>query len=245
MDRRKFLIGTGSLAAGGAAVVGSGAVDSTQAERSVEVDVEGDAGAAYLQLDASDDSAFVNNSSPLSIDFAQDSGHGGSGVNNDGTTEARPGFEMKNQHSETMYIEANNPAASDLSGGGGIDLQLLAVKDANGFVGGSDNPVYLFDRSSRAQGFSPPNSRDPRSIRQKPGGGIQRNINGAQGPGYGGTDPVYLELGPGEALDVIVRVVARNASPGDDDIDGNIQIEAFDSESNTSHPAKYDPTFNS
>jgi hypothetical protein len=42
MKRRKFIIGTGALAAGSAAAVGSGAFTSVQADRSVSVNVAGD-----------------------------------------------------------------------------------------------------------------------------------------------------------------------------------------------------------
>lgn len=49
MKRRKFIIGTGALAAGSAAAVGSGAFTSVAAERSVTVDVTGD-DAALLAL---------------------------------------------------------------------------------------------------------------------------------------------------------------------------------------------------
>jgi len=49
MKRRKFLIGTGALAAGSAAAVGSGAFTSVSATRSVDIDVIGDE-SAYLSL---------------------------------------------------------------------------------------------------------------------------------------------------------------------------------------------------
>ena len=42
MDRRKFLIGTGSLAVGGAAVLGSGAFTNATFERDVTIELEGD-----------------------------------------------------------------------------------------------------------------------------------------------------------------------------------------------------------
>ena len=54
MDRRKFLIGTGSIAVGGAAVVGSGAFTSVSANRSVTVDTTGDLG-ALLQIRRAED----------------------------------------------------------------------------------------------------------------------------------------------------------------------------------------------
>lgn len=49
MDRRKFLIGTGSIAVGGAAVLGSGAFSNATVQREITADMEGDA-AAVVQL---------------------------------------------------------------------------------------------------------------------------------------------------------------------------------------------------
>ena len=55
MERRKFLIGVGSLAAGGAAATGTGALSSVSAERSVSVQTESDADGANLGLEPNDD----------------------------------------------------------------------------------------------------------------------------------------------------------------------------------------------
>ncbi|MBX0322292.1 hypothetical protein EGH21_04500 [Halomicroarcula sp. F13] len=51
MQRRKFLIGMGSLAAGSAAAMGTGAFTTASADRAVDVNVVGD-GSAYLGLSA-------------------------------------------------------------------------------------------------------------------------------------------------------------------------------------------------
>jgi len=50
MQRRNLLIGMGSIAAGGAATIGTGAFTSVEADRSVDVNVSDDAG-AYLRLE--------------------------------------------------------------------------------------------------------------------------------------------------------------------------------------------------
>ncbi|HKL28377.1 MAG TPA: hypothetical protein VJ898_03820, partial [Natrialbaceae archaeon] len=50
MDRRKFLVGMGSLAAGGAAVMGTGAFNSTDIRREVSVNVADD-NQAYVSFD--------------------------------------------------------------------------------------------------------------------------------------------------------------------------------------------------
>jgi hypothetical protein len=49
MDRRKFLIGAGALASGSAAAMGTGALASVRAERNLNIQTTGDAG-AYLSL---------------------------------------------------------------------------------------------------------------------------------------------------------------------------------------------------
>ena len=57
MQRRKYLAAIGSLAAGGAAMMGTGAFDGVAAERPVSVGLKGDA-AANLQLDPISENAF-------------------------------------------------------------------------------------------------------------------------------------------------------------------------------------------
>jgi hypothetical protein len=49
MDRRKFVIGAGSLAAGGAAALGTGAFSSVEANRTLDIAVKGDA-SSYLRM---------------------------------------------------------------------------------------------------------------------------------------------------------------------------------------------------
>lgn len=52
MERRKFLFGIGTVAAGGAAAMGTGAFSAVEADRSLNVETAGDQG-AYLGIDAS------------------------------------------------------------------------------------------------------------------------------------------------------------------------------------------------
>ena len=53
MKRRQFILGTGAAAAGGSALLGSGAFSSVEAERDVTVEVADDAD-GYLGLEPSD-----------------------------------------------------------------------------------------------------------------------------------------------------------------------------------------------
>ena len=68
MERRKFLVGLGSLAAGGAAAIGTGAVDRTTASRSVDVNVRGDGGAETKIL-ATSQYATYNGDGALQLDL--------------------------------------------------------------------------------------------------------------------------------------------------------------------------------
>jgi len=49
MERRKFVVGLGSLAAGGAAAMGTGAVSQSESSRSVDVDIANDSN-GFLQI---------------------------------------------------------------------------------------------------------------------------------------------------------------------------------------------------
>lgn len=89
MKRRKFLLGAGSIAAGGAAVLGSGAFTTAEATRDVEVSVVTDE-TGYLSLfpnpnyrgaDGSKSPFAVTRSGPGELKLAfGDSGNGGTGV---------------------------------------------------------------------------------------------------------------------------------------------------------------------
>ena len=79
MDRRKFIIGAGSLAAGGAAAIGSGAFTSaTLADRSVSVSVADDANAQISLIGGDDPDVSADESGALELDL---SGSDGEGVN--------------------------------------------------------------------------------------------------------------------------------------------------------------------
>jgi len=108
MQRRKFIIGMGSLAAGSAAAMGTGAVDSVSADRNVTVETVGDA-SAYLQITG--DSDYVvddSNNGALTINLGapDNSGDGakGSGFNNNAITVV----------SDVITITNHSPDKNDL-----------------------------------------------------------------------------------------------------------------------------------
>ena len=91
----------GSLAAGGAAAMGTGAFASVEATRSVSVNVAGD-GSAYLGLE--DTSPYAEtNGKQMELNFANN-GNGGSGINADSVSTFDGVFRMVNNGPEDLDI---------------------------------------------------------------------------------------------------------------------------------------------
>jgi hypothetical protein len=107
MQRRKFLVGMGSLAAGGAAAMGTGAFTSVSANRDVSVSVTGDK-SAYLRLNPTSAYASLgsgNDTGELGIDFSGgEPEQNGSGVNTAAETEFDGVFEIKNQGTQEVNV---------------------------------------------------------------------------------------------------------------------------------------------
>ena len=117
MKRRKMLAGLGSVAAGGAAVVGTGAFTSVTADRTVDVTVAGDA-SAYLGLEpvgGSPNSDYVlTNGDEVSFDFSGDDGDSsgggavdGDGFNPDATTRINDLLRVTNQGTQSAAFWVN------------------------------------------------------------------------------------------------------------------------------------------
>jgi hypothetical protein len=136
MERRKFLIGLGSLAAGGAATVGTGAFTTASAERTMEVSVAPDS-SAYLEIQALDDRyASGTGDGQLELDFGSDSGLGifdgdAQGLNPDSTFEFEKIFRVANTSGTgdmRVVIEARgfDLANLELTANGGNALDISA-----------------------------------------------------------------------------------------------------------------------
>ena len=116
MERRKFLIGAGALAAGGAAAMGSGAFTSVTADRDVEVAVAEDAD-AFLSLSPATDedgdelpnAAFAEQTGDEeTIEFNIDGdaeGVDGSGLNPNATTVIAEIFDIENQGTQEVGVQ--------------------------------------------------------------------------------------------------------------------------------------------
>lgn len=218
MRRRKYIAAMGSIAAGGAAALGTGAVETISTDRGMSVDVAGDA-SAYLGIDANDDSQFVNvdsNSKLVSLDFATDSTNGGQGVNNEGSTEVRPAFYLRNQGDRELYVAVNNPLRNNdidsgqnnttgFTGNGGVDVpagidfQFGVSTTVPKFNSGE---VGLIGRNGGAPGgggnFGTPS--DPATFALKPGQTFPYNFLSVKDTGY-------VRIPTGESVPVTVRVV--------------------------------------
>ena len=107
MKRRKLLVGIGSLAAGGAAAIGTGAFTSVEASRTIAVEVAGDS-SAFLLLDpslkSSANDVFASyDDGQLVLNF-DDTAAGGEGINNNAVTTFDQVFKLKNHGTQSVNI---------------------------------------------------------------------------------------------------------------------------------------------
>jgi hypothetical protein len=108
MQRRKLLTAMGSLAAGGAAAMGTGAFTSVSANRTVNVSVADDANAllALEQAGTGPNSQYAEVSDgEVTIDLDNsDTANGGSGVNGNAVTNVLDIFKIRNQGTQPVAV---------------------------------------------------------------------------------------------------------------------------------------------
>jgi len=158
MKRRKFILGTGAAAAGGSALLGSGAFSRVESDRSVTVQVAEDHN-AYLGLDkcAIDDEETPNSSfverdgyGHLEIEMG-DSGNDGFGVNSNSVSSFDNVFQITNQGKEAICVDLRyDPVAL-----GREDSQ--KVEDA-GLPLPEQSVVFYEGESREEQGSNIPNA---------------------------------------------------------------------------------------
>jgi hypothetical protein len=123
MQRRKYLAALGSLAAGGAAAMGTGAFDQVSAERQISISVPDD-NQAYLTLDPSGSPfASLNGDGEVVVDISGN-GEGGAGINPNGTTLLLDVFEVRNQGTDPVIAYVNPDSVK-------IDGTRVATLDSN------------------------------------------------------------------------------------------------------------------
>jgi hypothetical protein len=137
MQRRKYLVALGSLAAGGAAVTGTGAFTTASTDRTVDVNVAADA-EGFVEMQALNNTyASGTGDGQLELDFNGDSGLGifdgdAEGLNADATFnfpevfrianitgkgDARVVIEAEGFDVETLELTADGDEADDISAG--------------------------------------------------------------------------------------------------------------------------------
>ena len=126
MKRRKFILGTGAAAAGGATLLGSGAFSSVEADRDIAIDVVNDDD-AYLRLAACTDEdgnekpngayVYQGDDGLFSISLSEDNGNdppAGSGVNPEALSKFYNVFEICNQGTQDICLNFGVDSESDV-----------------------------------------------------------------------------------------------------------------------------------
>ncbi|WP_324663588.1 hypothetical protein [Haloarcula sediminis] len=121
MNRRKFLIGAGSLAAGSAAAMGTGAFSIVSASRTLNVNVAGDR-QAYLGLDPTiSQYASINSSGQMELEFDGSNGQNGAGLNDEATSLFQNVFKITNNGTDSINVVVNGLDTDAGGDGNGVD----------------------------------------------------------------------------------------------------------------------------
>jgi hypothetical protein len=108
MQRRTFIAGFGSLAAAGAAAVGTGAFTSVEADRSVSVEVADDSDAllALEPADGPNGEYATTDGGTLAVDLSASNptSVGGQGVNQNAVTRIERVFAIENQGTQPVAV---------------------------------------------------------------------------------------------------------------------------------------------
>jgi hypothetical protein len=221
MQRRKFLVGAGSLAAGGAAVMGSGAFTQVSANRGVKVNLAGDGNALLAlrsnsNLNRNDEYVVYESDNTLSIDISPSNPNiAGAGINDDAVTIIRDMFDIVNQGPNSVFVwhETNaNDGDSDANDG----------NDAAPFGLFSDLPA------NKEPGAGPRQS-GPGGVTTGLGEGekAQDALSSEEGNNLGSSIPARNVVRPGQSIRE-VGTFFFGIDPNDFPIDGEINIVAQD-----------------
>lgn len=123
MERRRFVLSVGTLAASGSVALGTGAFSSIEAERDVSVTVAEDA-SAYLGIQPGDgpngNYVDTNNNDALAINLTGDNDnigdglHGGQGLNANAVTGIADIFKIRNQGTQDIELKVSPLAFADV-----------------------------------------------------------------------------------------------------------------------------------
>lgn len=199
MERRKFLAGVGSLAAGSAAAMGTGAFTSVQAQRAVDVSVTTDNN-AYLALKPTGDRATTDSDNQLKLDLAS-SNNGSSGLNPDARTAFTDIFEIRNQGDNDVLVAVGLSQENIYEGGssqGNAESHLFDTPGVSGYVYDED------PASGTGSGLGP--NADNFQIRIDSGGRVDLRKKSDEATF---TDDDRL-VKPGETVEVDLSVITED-----------------------------------
>ena len=140
MNRRNVLIGLGGLVAGGGALVGTGAFDTVEAERTVSVETAGDAD-AFLGLSPADRDDDTGDGAANDADFNEyvpDPGDGTIEINLDGNTEGADGLNQNARTRLENLVVVTNQGTQDVG-----SLEFTIDVDTDGDEGGHENAFKI------------------------------------------------------------------------------------------------------
>jgi len=202
MQRRKFIIGTGALATGTAAAVGTGAFTSVEANRDVAVNVADDAD-AFLALNAeegsnADEYVIGEDDGTIELDFTSTDA-GGQGINEDATTIIRELFSIENQGTQDVIVFIDDAPEEPRIGFFGDTEELDSVDPA---PDGVENDGALSNTSAL----------DP------------NNLDGA------GNEEAAPILGAGESIDDVGVIIQVGEDEDFEDFDETVTIRALTEE---------------
>lgn len=156
MQRRKFLVGLGATVSGSAAAVGTGAFTSVEADRSVDVEVAGDASAylAITEVSGSPNSDYIDTTgAEVSFNFDSTTPPDGEGFNPNSVTVIEDLAEVQNQGTQSAFLSVDL-SDLDVSDGSGNEaaIELAAENTASSPSGDSSNNNIAFDGPATAVG---------------------------------------------------------------------------------------------
>mgnify|MGYP006275551463 CR=1 FL=1 len=144
MQRRKYLAALGSLAAGGAAMTGTGAFNFANIERDTNINVANDPN-AFLALEAT--SAYANGSGgKLSLTFDSNANVSGNGINQNSDYSFREVFKITNNGSDPVqvWIEDNESDNNNTVGWfAAPDFDTSIEGSGNGYSLGVGDEVFV------------------------------------------------------------------------------------------------------
>jgi hypothetical protein len=223
MDRRKFLIGLGSLAATGAAAMGTSAFTSVSAQRSVSVTLADDSN-AFLGLEAGDSGLVTNAGGTLELNI-DGTNASGSGANMNAVTtigdpdnpEDEYAFKIMNQGTQSVMFKMN------------YYFEETGWIENNG-NGQSHLTFEVFDTSGGPQDATGSMAED------YPHQSYNRDHSLGQPSGSGfGSNSAYYRFDPGDEYYMVVTVDTTGANAAkDDDLSGTAVIQADTSTSQDS-----------